>query len=163
MAILRKKAICIKCSEQGDNSEKWIYAKKMCQKHYNDLQREKYIQKKHQKIPNNSPFSSEVELFEYLWATPPQKSFLTGEPIKISRDNDLWYSIFAHVLPKGKYPQFRLMTWNIVFLNPCRKDGRSEHHAFDQMSKSDRERFLPNCDWEKLYKYEEKLRRKNLY
>jgi hypothetical protein len=160
MAIKRQKKPCIKCQEKGDNSLKWIYARDMCQYHYQKEQFNKSKARKQQKISNNSPFSSEVELFEYLWATTPQKSFLTGEAIKISRDNDLWYSIFAHVLPKGKYPQFRLMPWNIVFLNPCRKDGRSEHHAFDQMAKSDRERFLPDCNWNKLEKYKMKLLRK---
>lgn len=69
----------------------------------------------------------------------------------------MFFSLFAHVLPKGKYPELKLKEENIVLLTP------NEHALFDQGTEEKREEYArlnPTCDWEKLYDYREVLKKK---
>lgn len=57
------------------------------------------------------------QFFINLWNnTPPYKRrcYETGVALK----NPPLSTYFHHVLPKSKYPQYRLCAWNIVFLQP---------------------------------------------
>lgn len=56
--------------------------------------------------------TGEKVLFEAIWNSRPRKSFLTGEPL----GNDAYAWFFFHILPKGKYPKFRLYDKNIILM-----------------------------------------------
>jgi hypothetical protein len=103
--------------------------------------------------------TGELALFDTIWATRPHVSFISDLPISIQPHTPLWYSVFAHVLAKGKYPSFRLLDRNIVLLLP------KEHALFDQGTKELRsmyrlscESYGGGCDWDKLYELREQLK-----
>jgi len=70
---------------------------------------------------------AESLLFKMIWAHSDKKSFLTNVWLRDFLNTPLWYSCFAHVLPKGlnKYPYFKLYARNIVIVTP------DEHHLID--------------------------------
>jgi len=88
--------------------------------------------------PTDWKFKTEKEMFEYLWATWPHKSFLSGKVIREAKPEN-----FAHVLPKAlnRYPKYRLNPNNIIFLT------REEHFLFDHGNSGQREKYekLNNC------------------
>lgn len=97
------------------------------------------------------------DLFCKIWLTRPPKSFITGYDLSRWGNGSMFFSLFAHVLPKGKYPELKLKEENIVLLTP------NEHALFDQGTEEKREEYArlnPTCDWEKLYDYREVLKKK---
>ena len=50
-----------------------------------------------------------------IWETRTKVSYLSGRDLSRTPDY-LILNCFAHVLPKGKYPKFRLYSKNIIFL-----------------------------------------------
>lgn len=91
--------------------------------------------------------TGEGVLFKAIWNTRPRKSFISGE--NLGSDGYPW--MFAHVLPKKKYPEFRLLAENIVLLT------QEEHFLFDNGVRST----LTGKGWQKLFDLEHKL--KELY
>jgi hypothetical protein len=152
--IKYKRGDCIDCPKS--KNPQYLYAKGRCKFHY-DLNRSKERrEKKKTQQADTGVLRGELELFEKLWAERPRVSFLTGEPIKISRSSKFWYNIFAHVLSKKKYPQFRYEEWNIVFLTP------DEHYSFDFRTEDKQEELHPECNWVKLREYREQMKEENL-
>lgn len=88
---------------------------------------------------SNKISMNQIELFQSIWATRPHVSFISGEPI---RNFDHW--CFAHVLPKGTYPDLKFSADNIVLLT------REEHRIFDQGTQKERLEYKkahPRCEW----------------
>jgi len=79
---------------------------------------------------NPEGFKSQVELFEYLWKNHKRRCFVTGQKLDKFDGSVNFLSIFAHILRKSAFKQFRLYTNNIVFLSPD-YEGRSVHHLYD--------------------------------
>jgi len=99
-------------------------------------------------------YESQIEMFKDIWKRREHRSFLSDRDIDGYSD-DMWINLFAHVLPKGKYPLFRLNPDNIVLLTPY------EHQLFDQGTEEYRARYEKDtlgCEWEKLYNYRDRLR-----
>ena len=100
--------------------------------------------------------TGEKVLFETIWATRPHYSFISG----IALDDPPKVHYFAHIIPKGLYPKFKLLDRNIVLLSEV------EHHLFDFGSEKQREDYvifmLLNhrivVDWDKLFKLVEELK-----
>lgn len=71
--------------------------------------------------------TGEVELFEIIWKKRPHISFVSRT--FLGQDAKAWF--FAHVLPKGKYPEFRLLEKNIILLT------KEEHFIWDNCPRSE--------------------------
>ena len=145
--IERKKKVC-KC---GCGEEGYIYARGMlldCDRRENPHKHglsakpktASKVIKNHVKKP-----TGEKALFEALWATREHVSFVSGLPV-----NPIAHT-FAHVLPKGLYPKFRLYDKNIVFLTP------EEHYEFDFGTATSRNKLSGN--WGKLFNLAEELKK----
>jgi len=63
-------------------------------------------------------------------------------------------SIFAHVLSKKQFPNYRLTDKNIQLLTPL------EHHLWDQGTDEQRQKYakVHNADWSILHKISDELR-----
>ena len=88
-------------------------------------------------------YKSQKEMFIVLWGNHLifNKNIVcpyTGEVLNGYYDTILWTSCFAHVLPKGKYPYWRLNPSNIRIVYP------EFHKIIDQGRFSDR---LKHPEW----------------
>jgi hypothetical protein len=111
-----------------------------------------------------TPALAESMLFKMIWAHSEKKSYLTGTWLRDYVNTDMWYSCFAHVLPKGqnKYPYFRHLARNIVPMTP------DEHHLWDDGTEEQRIQYALDveeqsggrntCDWNKLKTLEAELK-----
>lgn len=80
-------------------------------------------------------FKNQIELFKYCWEHRPHYCFVTGEKLDKFINSNLSLSMFAHVLSKRKYPEWRLYQNNIILLSPnFEGSGYSIHHLFDNGS-----------------------------
>jgi len=70
-------------------------------------------------------FNNQIEMFNHIWNTRPLVSAISKRPINYFFNTELWYNCFAHILPKGGYPHFRLNPDNIMLLHP------KEHELLD--------------------------------
>ena len=63
-------------------------------------------------------YKNQKELFKHIWDIREHKCWLTGQNLDrfIGTMFEPW--LFAHVLPKGKYPKMKLNPDNIVLLHP---------------------------------------------
>ena len=91
---------------------------------------------------------SEKDIFMEVWAERPHFSFLSNRPIKYFA-----YSNFAHVLPKSKYPKYRLRKENIVLLLP--EEHYMEHSSSKKVIEEYCKKYL--CSWEKIVSLREEL------
>ena len=90
-------------------------------------------------------------MYEEIWSQRPHVSFISGLPL-MGPECAAWVSQFAHVIPKGKYPQIKFNPEYIVLLTV------DEHYAYDNLAKDQQIRFHPKADWGKLYELREKLK-----
>jgi hypothetical protein len=70
-------------------------------------------------------FKGEWEMFQYIWDTRVHKCFVTGESLDRYEGTDLFPNLFAHILRKSLYKEFRLNINNISLVKP------EVHHHFD--------------------------------
>jgi len=64
-------------------------------------------------LKGNPGPTGELAMFKEIWAERPHTCFITGKVIK-------YFSVsnFAHILPKSRYPKYRLNKDNIVLMLP---------------------------------------------
>ena len=146
------------CEYNGCNNPIWSRKTMRCKYH----QATAYYKPKSKEYNgiNDLDVKNQVELFENIWENGNKRSFLSNLPIKIHRESNFWYNIFAHVLSKSqsKYPKFKLYSKNIVQLTPY------EHFLLDQGTQEMREKYAEefNCDWDKIYSLKEELKKEYL-
>jgi hypothetical protein len=100
--------------------------------------------------------SGEGILFKAIWDTRPHESFISG----VHLGDEAKAHFFAHLLPKGQYPKYRLLDRNIVLLS------MEEHAMLDAGTEAHREMYvkfmLANhgvvVDWNKLSTLVEELK-----
>jgi hypothetical protein len=99
--------------------------------------------------------SGELKLFVKIWKTRERVSFLTGKRLTNEIGTSFWFNLFAHLIPKGKYGNFRLREDNIILLTP------NEHYLLDFGTEDQRNRYaLENgCNWDKVYCLQEDLKK----
>lgn len=88
--------------------------------------------------------TGEKQIFAFLWSSRPHKSFVSGAHL----GNNGYAWMFAHCLSKNKYPLFRLLGKNIVFLT------KEEHEKWDHGSRDK----LKGPEWAKLFALEAELK-----
>ena len=79
---------------------------------------------------NHNPygFKSEIEMREYIWETRVHKCFVSNEDLEEYAGTDFYPNLFAHILPKGKYPEFKLYINCVALTSP------TVHNLFDNGS-----------------------------
>jgi len=84
---------------------------------------------------NDNPygFKTQIELFRYCWETKMKRCFVSGQKLDRFDGGPLFISMFAHILRKSSFKEWRLNPNNIVLLSPHYK-GYSIHHLFDNGS-----------------------------
>ena len=94
-------------------------------------------------IKKGKKATGELELFMRLWEDRTHVSFLSGIPL-----GEFNVSLFAHVLSKKQYSNFRLFDKNIILLTEY------EHHILEQGTMDSRARYQQevremgyDCDW----------------
>ena len=96
-----------------------------------------------------------LEVLDRLSDFEAAKCFVCGIPLALVTHNNM-----AHVLPKGKYPKFRLNPDNIVLL--CHrivadKDGfQGCHFCWDMRPRSE---IINDPKWEAMFELEERLKK----
>ena len=81
----------------------------------------------------NFGFKGELDMFEHIWDEYPFHTCeFTGESLDKFYGTDLWYNCFMHILPKGRFPLFKLYAKNIRLGYPM------FHTIVDQGTKEDR-------------------------
>lgn len=133
--------------------------KRYCKKHQflrTDIShsiKRKNVQSRNEKLQKNKygfdpfqwGFTSESEMFDWIWTNRPHKSEISG--LDLNRVQ-LFYAMFAHILSKNKYPLFRYNPENILLVLPV------EHVLIDQGSASARRKYLievPTTDFSIFY------------
>ena len=68
---------------------------------------------------DNTPKQSQISLFKTIWEESNKKCQLTGEDLSwIIPMSKYWFSCFAHILAKGKYPKYKYNINNILLVHP---------------------------------------------
>lgn len=75
---------------------------------------------------------NQSELFNYLWKTRPHISELSGKPL-LPKGHFQWHWQFAHILPKGSYPKWKLEAKNIVLCLPDEHTNQERYPKFKEM------------------------------
>jgi hypothetical protein len=111
---------------------------KYIDKHKDKRLRQYYPVKKVSKKPLFG-FTCELEMFHQIWGERPHKCIFTGENLDQYFGTDFWFSCFAHILPKGKFPLFKLNPENVRLVYP------EFHSIVDQGTKDDQ---LKHLNWD---------------
>ena len=104
-------------------------------------------------MSEKTTFKSQIELFNYIWATRPHKSEISGQSLDNVPDY-LWLNCFTHILPKGKYPKWKYEAENIMLLLPI------EHILVDAGTIDERKAYEEEnkCSFQKFYDKKDELR-----
>jgi len=90
-------------------------------------------------------FSSQLQVFKYVYfkLKKPVLCPISGRNITDAMNGpvDQWIKYFLHILPKGRYPLWRLNPRNIMMAHP------DVHRIVDQGILTDREQY-PDWNWE---------------
>jgi len=163
------------CNSEGCNNP--VFSKGYCKYHQNQRTDDKWITSlakrnnpkvnsiKKKVLPTPKIYSGindlnakgEAELFKKIWDSRGHVSFLSSKLITEREGSPFWFSIFAHVLAKGKakYPKFKMYSKNIIILTP------TEHFLLDHCSEDERQKYASrnNCNWDKVYELRCQLKR----
>lgn len=113
---------------------------------------------KEEKLKQEKPlFKNQMEIFNYLWDTKPHVSEISGRKLTAERGSLLWRCYFAHAIPKGKYPKYKLNEECIILLH------NEEHQLADAGTEEQRKKYkekYPKTDWNVFYDKQIKLKEK---
>ena len=151
--IKHKIGECIDCNNGKTIT---LYAGGRCRYHY-WKHRDKVKQNKKPLSERSIQGTGEKKMFQEIWKTREHISFLSRKGLNVYDGTKFWYSCFAHVLPKGKYPKLKINPENIVLLTP------EEHRLLDQGTEDQRKKYQQEnyyADWDKIFKLKDKLKLK---
>jgi hypothetical protein len=176
--IQRKKKYCKECKNL-----RYIYGHSLCSYCYNKARAKKQNKHPHKpvkglsnksghKIPvrrrkppsgltnkiTSFGFKSQVEWMEYQDTKHRDSKgrlfcYLTGKEIPYKKGDDMWFSCFAHILPKGLYPLWKLNPENCKVLYP------SVHTLVDNYRSEYRDAY-PEIDFDKWFGLQEHMKKK---
>lgn len=148
-------------------------SKKLCKKSGCNLppfshgycSRHRYMWAAKQPIPKYKPhkttktqvfgFRSLPELFQHCYYISQQPIIcpVSGEDITplFRQDFNIWKCCCAHVLPRSRYPLWRLNPHNIILVHPL------VHKLYDQGTQSQRDKY-PNWNWKYLHDLRDQLK-----
>ena len=109
--------ICTKCNKKTVVVNKRHGLCNVCNKARLSAQKDRYGGNNDDNTDNN-PKQSQISLFKTIWDESNKKCQLTGKDLSwITPYTSHWFSLFAHILPKGKYPRFKYLQKNILLVH----------------------------------------------
>jgi len=95
---------------------------------------------------------SQIDLFNEMWdeMQKPRICPVSNKELDRFEGTDNWHWCFAHILPKGKYPELKLKKENIIVVYP------KVHTLYDQGTQRQRNLY-PLWNWDVLYLKREEL------
>lgn len=85
----------------------------------------------------------EKSFLDKIWQDRPHISEVSGAKLEIWVGTPFFYNCFSHLLPKGKYPEYRLVTENLALISP------QEHMDFHSKTREDLLKL--NKNWQKIF------------
>lgn len=152
------KGICVDCKEFSDEmglkaSVRWLSKKKPPLCNYHNILRKKKNKKRvsvKRTVLKPRRATGERQVFQAMWDKDEIKlSYVTGVPLHDQKDGRAYY--FSHVLPKGKYPKFRLNPDNIVYMT------LSEHGLWENWQFKIKADPALMSKWAHVFELQEKL------
>lgn len=70
-------------------------------------------------------------LFEQIWNERERVSEVSGKPL-YPKSHYKWHWQFAHILPKGSFPKYRLRKDNIMLMLPSEHERQEQYELFQQ-------------------------------
>jgi hypothetical protein len=101
---------------------------------------------KKSKLKAKRKVTGELNVFMEIWEERPHVCFITDKEIKAHEVN---INCFAHVFPKGAYPELRLEKKNILLVTP------EVHHDQHTMGE---EGLKAKYEWDRWINYKQQLR-----
>jgi hypothetical protein len=112
--------ICTKCNKKTVVVNKRHGLCNTCNKARLSAQKDRYGGNNTDNDDNNEHKGkqSQISLFKKVWDESNKKCQLTGKDLSwIVPYTSHWFSCFAHILPKGKYPRFKYLQKNILLVH----------------------------------------------
>jgi hypothetical protein len=136
------------CTHNGCNNP--VFSKGICKYHY------RYTPKEKVKKVLSSICSGQMDLFNKIWGSRPHKSELSRQPLDQFKNTQYFVWLFAHILPKGQFPMFKLEEENILLISP------EEHRLIDFGTCDERMEYNEvanyKCNWDVFYQRKEYLK-----
>ena len=85
-------------------------------------------------------FKDQKSLFDHIWETRPHVSEISGKPL-VSKNHMMYHWQFAHILPKGAYPKYRLNPENIMLMTWEEHQSQESFEAFQQRKQELKEKY----------------------
>ena len=85
-------------------------------------------------------FKNQKELFDHIWGTRPHVSEISGKPL-VGKNHMMYHWQFAHILPKGAYPKYRLNPENIMLMTWEEHQSQESFEAFQQRKQELKEKY----------------------
>lgn len=95
-------------------------------------------------------FSSEKELFLHLWNNSNKRCAISGKTLEKFENTTRFWSMFAHILSKGAYPEYRLNPENVWIVHP------DIHDLYDNRGSDKQE--ASGYDFDPLFREKERLK-----
>ena len=140
-----------------------IYGYNLCVPCFRELNKKRFYARveEYKKKKNVAPVrkkrkpSGEGDLFNKIWTSREHMSELSGRTLP-PKGNPYWVNCFAHLLPKGTYPELKFKFENVMLLHP------EEHRLYDFGTSDQRIEYSRqwNCDWDVLYAKRQMLLKK---
>ena len=90
-------------------------------------------------------------MFTYIWEnTKDKRCLVSGAYLREFYGTNKWVNCFAHILPKGLYPKWKLNPFNIVLLHP------DIHYLYD--FGTEKQRLESGHNFNILYKLKDQLK-----
>lgn len=83
---------------------------------------------------------NQKQLFEEIWEERPHVSELTGKRL-LPKGHPMWHWQFAHILPKGSYPLWKLQKENIMLMTPDEHENQENSILFKKKQDKLRRKF----------------------
>ena len=113
------------------------------------------IPKVSKKLSEERKGYSQVDLFNEIWNGMETPRICPVSHMKLDglKGTKLWYSCFAHILPKGRYSKLKLLKENILVVHP------RVHTLYDQGTQQERDEYTL-WNWDVLYNKRDELKEK---
>jgi len=76
-------------------------------------------------------FKNQKELFQHIWDTRDHVSEVSEKPL-FPEGHCKWHWQFAHILPKGSYPAYKLRPENILLMLPEEHENQNDFAVFNE-------------------------------
>lgn len=100
--------------------------------------------------------TGELKMFAEVWNTREHKSEISGRDLSSFEGTSFFLNCFAHLYPKGKHPELRLVEENIMLLHI------EEHYILDFGTTKHREMYVkehPSTDWSIIEQRKEMIKK----